>query len=693
MVLASVVLLGLATTASATDAQSTAAASPDSSSGLQEIIVTAEKRSANLQDVPVAVSAITANELATRGLAGTEALTAAVPGLVITNPANVGNPYLRGVGSALFDPSGEQSVALYVDGVYIAAPESNLFSFNNIKDVEVLKGPQGTLFGRNATGGVIQISTRDPSHTPSADVSVGYGNYDDVTASAYVTTGITKDAAGDLAVLYENQGRGYGRDLTTGAPTFRQAIGNYALRSKLLLTPTDTTTLVGSVDYSHSVSTSAYQKPPGVFSPIDGSTYPGRYNALGDLNDRNTIDTGGASLRIDQGLGSTTLTSITAYRRTVVTYNLDDDVTAIPAADITLFPRAHNISQELQLAGAPGGWLEWLVGGYYFDAKGEYSPVVVDGFEQVADSQKTRSYAGFGQATATVLTHTDLTLGARYTTEKQDYALTFPATLGLSRSFNKLTYRVAVDQHLTQDLLGYVSYNRGFKSGGFNLLAPGNSFEPEVLDAYEAGLKAELLDRRLRLNTAAFFYNYQNIQLDIPVFAGNVIANAARAHIKGLESDFEFVPVDNLTVSGGISLLDGHYSSLPDGVPLDQNGVAQPPRSESGKHTVITPPFSGTLSVDYRFHTDLGLIRPSVTLVYNDGFYWQTDNRLTQPAYTLLNTSLTWSSPNSRYDVSLWGKNVTDARYYIARVTVARIGDAQEQAPPETYGVTFTAHF
>jgi iron complex outermembrane receptor protein len=671
---------------------SAGAAATDNTTTVQTIIVTAEKRSVNLQKVPVAVSAVTAADALARGLTGTESLTAAVPGLVINSPANVGNPFLRGVGTNLADPSSEQSVALYVDGVYIASPLSNLFSFNSIDHVEVEKGPQGTLFGRNATGGVIQIITKDPSQHPSGMLSAGYGNYNDVTASGYFTTGITDNLAADFAFLAENQGDGYGHNLTTGSKTYQEAMGNYALRSKAVYQPTDKTKITVSVDYAHAESDSSYQKPPGT-SSIDGKPYPGSFNSVGDLPDDNAVNTGGASLQIKQQFGALNAVSITSYRNTQDIYKLDDDVSSLPVADVVLYENAHNWSQELQLSGPDHGWFKWLVGGYYFNGVGGYYPVLVNGAEQVRDQQSTNSLAGFGQATATVFTDTNLTVGVRYTDETQKLQLYYPAALNQSETFDKLTFRIALDHRFTDDILGYVSFNRGFKSGGFNLLDPGNDFRPETLDATEVGLKTELFDHRLRLNLAAFSYDYSDIQLELIHLGFVTVSNAAAAHIKGLEAEFEYVPVHNLSIAGGLSLLDGKYTNYPNAIPLNQDGVAQPTINEAGNHTVMTPPITANFNVQYKFVTSIGAIKPAVTVIYNDGFSWESDNRLKQPSYTLLNTSVTWTNQNNDLDVRVWAKNLTNATYYISRNESAGLGDNEEQAPPRTYGVTLTKHF
>ncbi len=659
---------------------------------VETVVVTAEKRRVDVQKVPIAITALSSTALAAKGITDTLDLSASVPGLIINNAANVGNPYIRGVGSNLFDPSAEQSVAIYIDGVYIAAPEANIFDLNNVQRIEVLKGPQGTLFGRNATGGVIQVITRDPSQTPYAEASVGYGTYDTVTSSLYATGGITSTLAGDLAVQYANQGDGYGKNLTTGAPTFREAIGNIDVRSKLVFKPSDATKITLAIDYAHDVETNAYQKPPGVFSPISGGGYPGAYNATEDLNTSNRVNTGGISLTVNQDVGFMNVVNIAAWRGTAVNYPFDDDVTPIKAADVILNDHAHNISEELQLVSKDNGWLKWLLGAYYFKGTGAYPEVFIDGALQVSDKQITESESGYGQATATFF-GTNFTVGARYTNETQDFSISAPVQFAQSQAVDRITYRLAVDREIAQDVLAYFSYNRGFKSGGFNLLEPGNTFKPEILDATEVGLKSEFLDKRVRLNLAAFFYNYQDIQLVLPIFGGTIVTNSAAAHIKGVEGDLTVVPIDDLTINAGLAYLDGHYTNDPGAVPITADGIPLAPRNEAGKYTPNTPPVTASVSATYLVDSPHGTFRPSLSVVYNGGYDWQPDNRLVQPAYTLVNASVTWTSESGKYSVQVWGKNLAQATYYIARISAAGIGDAQEQAPPRTAGVTLKVRF
>jgi iron complex outermembrane receptor protein len=308
-------------------AQDTAPSTGSADGGqLAEITVTAQKRVERAQDVPISDSTVSAGEALSRGITDTTSLQMAVPGLVIDHTANEGNIFIRGVGTNLFGPSSEQTVAVYVDGVYMPSPEANLFSFNNIDRVEVLKGPQGTLFGRNTTGGVVQVITKDPSTTFGGDVSVGYANYDTVTSQAYVTGGVLPDLAADLAVMYENQGIGWGHNFTTDRENGIEAKNNYSVRSKWKFTPSDATTVKLIVDYSRQYSNYGYQVVPGVHSAVVPTiTYPGPYNALGDLNDFELEREKGVSLQLDQDAQIFRIVNILSYRHTEVGYFLDQD--------------------------------------------------------------------------------------------------------------------------------------------------------------------------------------------------------------------------------------------------------------------------------------------------------------------------------------------------------------------------------
>src|SRR3546814_608583 len=248
--------------------------------------------------------------------------------------------------------------------------------------------------------------------------------------------------------------------------------------------------------------------------------------------------------------------------------------------------------------------------------------------------------------------------------------------------------------------MGYVSYNRGYKSGGFNLLDVGAlnrpaghvspSYNPEIVDAYEVGLKSDLFDRRLRLNVAAFYYDYKDIQLQQPVLVGNRIQNAATATVKGVEAEFQAAASDNLTLRGAVSLLDTEYKSFNPAPAVGPNGTFSI-IDASGNRLVAAPKMTGNLGIEYRTQIGANAVTASANMVYNDGFYWHGDNRLRQPSYTLLNGSVTMDLVDGKYQVRVWGKNLGNAKYYISEAEIQGRGDWEMRAPPRTYGLTFLA--
>ncbi|AMK24346.1 MULTISPECIES: TonB-dependent receptor [unclassified Sphingobium] len=665
---------------------------------LEEIVVTAQHRSQRLQDVPVAVTSLSATALEQQGVSGTSDLAQAVPSLIFTSQLSAANPYIRGVGSQLFDPVSESPVAVYVDDVYIANPQGNVFSLAGTRQIDVLNGPQGTLFGRNATGGVIQIQTLDPEQTMRLDLSGTYGNYDMTGASAYLSGGLTDGVAASISVLYENQAKGFGRNLLSGDYVNQQARHNISLRSKWLFEPSDSTTIRLSADYARLGNTNSYQRPRGSVSLLPDAIppigYPGEYNSNGGLPNFTRLKTGGGSMKIDQDIGSLALTSITAYRELRNSNSLDQDQTSVVALDLTWRTKFHSFSQEVRLQNASAGKFNWILGAFYYNALGAYVDLRADGMSFIDyEQQRSESFAVFGQATLELFRNLNLTGGIRYTTDKQ--TLSFPTfAIAASQNVKKLTYRVALDYRFSSDIMGYISYNTGFKSGGYNLLAPGNAFQPEELDALEFGLKTELFDRSVRLNLGAFFYWYHDQQVSLPDIGGNLIKNAAGSRIKGLEASLDYRASSRLKISGGLSLMDGHYTDYPGFQAYDPNGLPLgPPANMKGRTTVQTPDFVGNISGQYTLPTQVGDFAATLGVQHNGGFFATPDNRLEQPSYTLVNASLSWLSNDKRIGVKLWGKNLFDDTYYVIQSASPQpVADTQIQAPPRTVGVTLSYH-
>ena len=710
----SLVALMVMRTAGAAGADAAPAAA-DNSNELAEVVVSAQRRSENLQDVPISVEAFNANELAAAGITGTADLPVLTPGLVFGSQDGTAQPFLRGIGTVAIGPGIENPVALYVDNVYYGAAASGIMSFNNIEQVEVDKGPQGTLFGRNATGGLIQVTTKAPSQTFGGTVSATYGNYATAGTDAYITGGLTDDLAADLAVHFQHQGDGFGENVLTG-----QAVGktqDLAARNKWLLKTSDGTEATLILDYGVTHFIPNYTSAPGTTplgplpTPLSSQDVAG-YQPYGDTHQ------GGASLHVQQDLDFARFVSITAYRRSVLQVQGSAQLTEDPEFSISSASTLKNaqLSQEFQVLSFPGSRINWTTGTYlYMDDAGLTPATVTTGgliapltYLDVYDHQKAYSAALYGQATAEVADATNLTAGLRYTVERRDIrgneTLGFPGDGSQvipdaeHKIFDKPTWRIALDHHFDSDVMGYISYNRGFKSGGFNDTEfPTSEFSPEVLDAYELGEKATILDHHLSLDASGFFYNYKNIQAFQYFENGSAyVYNAGAARLYGLDFDAKLKLSERLTLTGGLEALHTAYTSFPTAAistPVPGGGTSYTIGSAKGNRLPLTPKVTLNISGDYAIPLGAyGELALNAAYSYSDGFFGEPDNRLRQPAYHVVNAQIAWKSENQLYDVRFWGKNLTNAEYASSLGSQPN-GDFAVFNPPRTYGVTVSRNF
>lgn len=683
---------------------------------LPDITVTAQRRSERLQDVPITVSHVTGERLQSVGISDITSIKVAVPGANVRLSAGYTQPYIRGVGSSAKTPLNEPPIATYVDDVYIASG-NNVISFNNIDSIEVLKGPQGTLFGRNATGGLFNIRTVDPSFTPTGKFHVGYGNYDTISGDGYLSTGLSSRAAVDLAFIASRQGTGFGRNLTTGEDAYKND-RNVAVRSKLLFIPDDKTRIILIGDYStqqNSLS-SGHTFLPGTFIGVDakGAKIPAPFvsnNPFDIVDDTQPLvraKTGGvalvASRRMDAGF---LVKSISSLRWTSFFQNLDGDATAFkPSFSIEQHIRERTFSQELQLQSTGRGPFTWTAGEFYFNAWSPVSPqfntsTSAAGVASTTHYEETfyaESIAGYAQGTYAITPNTHLTLGARYTKEWRnligsvDSPSPTVSTNGvkhLETKASKPTFRLSLDHKITPDLMIYGSFNTGFKSGGYSHANfPG--YVPETLRAYEAGFKSQMLDRRVTLNASAFYYDYKDIQVQLIMLPfGSFVTNGAGAHMKGVDVDLSAKLTPTLSLNAGFEGLQAKFTRF-DSAPIAPPGFETGGRgnvsgSAAGKYVPFAPKYSANLGLVHRIPLADGTLTSSVLAYFSGRYYLTVDNNIGQAPYTSVNGSIQWES-NSGISVKIWGNNITNHLILSAgQETAVR---AATYDPPRTYGVT-----
>jgi iron complex outermembrane receptor protein len=713
---------------------SAAPAAQSSEQQIQEIVVTAQKRSENIQRVPISIIALTSKSLDAAGVTDTRSLGAMVPGLTFNQNGASAIFTMRGVGTAVGTSGDEGAVNLIVDGVvYVSLPGSTL-SLNNISQVEVLKGPQGTLFGRNASGGVINITTRNPSQHPELEMTAGYGNYNTLSGSLYATGGLGPNLAANIAVQGHDQQDGWGRNVT-----LNQRAGydrDLSVRAKLLWTSDAGSEITLSGDYANGDGDTGNNRRilPGTIGFLGVVGQPFFYDTNSQYRDfTRTNAMWGVSLDAQQDLNWARLRSITAYRKISNNYTIDQDATPISIVDAEFFNREHQFSQELQLSSLAASQVKWIIGGYYLDANSAYLPLHIaggafaplGGFEDLFGAIGTKSLAGFGQATVPVGDRLNLTGGLRYTSDKRTFQFHDTTGLGFgikpvvdtSKTFDKLTFRVAADYRVSDDVLAYVSVNRGFKAGSFNVINPDNpAIRPETLTAYETGLKTTFFDNHFRFNFAGFYYDYTDLQVNQIVGADKgagllFILNAPKAKIYGVDIDFELHPVSRLTLSGGAELLHAQYedfNNAPTAIPApavcnpgNGGGVQLPgPRTGGNVNCVIdakglqlpnAPKVTLSLTAAYVLPTTAGDFGVSTTLAHSSTAPFEIDGRLRQIPLNLLSGQLSWTTNDKRYSLKLWGKNLLNEHYFYEETS--SLGDSGTLSPPRTYGVTVQAHF
>lgn len=688
-------------------AQSEVAQSQDSGQ-IGDIVVTAQRRSESAQKVPIAITAFTGEMATSMGITSTTSLSGRVPSLSVSNvgPGNI--IFMRGVGNDNVAVNAESSTAIYIDGAYIYSANGNILPLFDLDRLEVLKGPQGTLFGRNATAGVVQVITKDPTAKPEFRADLGYANYDTITGHAYANAGLTDSLAFNASVDYRHQGDGWGFNPVRDEEAYYA--NRLSLRTKLKFTPTDQTTITVGFHYNHN-KTSGFeaQVPEGVIGP-DGVVGSGdRYEYRGGARTRSDTQTYLGIVKAEQDLGFAKLVSISSYSKLAYKWPVDADYTPAPIVDAVDSIFAHNVSQEFQLQSSSDSSFTWVAGAYYFNAKAGYTPIhlVPNASLPFANldiyaAQKTESLAGFAQANIGIFEATKLTVGFRYTDEKiqrvDSSIVGDGATVAVGNDQSKRkgtpTWRVALDQQFGPDILGYLSYTRGSKSGGYNITAgPGENppYEPEKLDAFEAGLKTELFNHHLRFNMAGFVYKYKNIQVNQVNGPSLLVLNAATATVKGVEADFQVRPMRGLTLTGSGGYTDGKFDSYTNAVGFYESGSQGPAFlfNASGNRLPYAAKFSATFDANYTFSTSIGEITLDSNIVHSSRRYVSSDNRLSLRPYTIVNSSIVWASEGSPFSARLWAENMFDKRYFSSALEGAN-GDFVLPAAPRTYGVTLT---
>ncbi|MEQ9450554.1 MAG: TonB-dependent receptor [Pseudomonadales bacterium] len=586
---------------------------------LEEVVVTAQKRAENLQDVPIAVTAITSNELADANIEGQLQLQKLTPNLNFTLVSTFAAPYLRGVGTQYALPGLESSVSVYIDDVYMPRAISGIYSFSDIERVEVLKGPQGTLYGRNATGGALRIITRDPIEDFEANAALTVGTDDRVAIDGMVNVPLGDSAALRVAARTD-ESDGYAKNIAPNAPFDRFNRDEEMWSAKLLLEPSDALSVmlsgkyVSKEDREGNAFFNLFPGPTEQVGAVLGGCVSTDLTGKEGCSDlaflNNDVEMWGGALRVDYEFDTLTVSSITSYQDLTESNCADNDATGAFFQSTCAKPYTEQLTQEFLLNSQLGSRFEYTAGLYYLAEESGY-PINVygaaidggfGGFGLLpaafigAGDVEVESLAPYVQLDLDLNDSWSLTLGARYTWEEkkliQNYGgvgqlgddgffipdTVIRAPLGPclasgqvlceapadNLNFSEFTPKATLSYRPSDELLVYGTIARGFKSGGYNLPAFGavDAVDPEILNDFELGWKYQ--QDNVRFNGAVFYYDYQDLQVQFinPAGGGASVDNAADARLYGVELDFTWLVSDQFELAAGFGYTNSEYKDF-----------------------------------------------------------------------------------------------------------------------------------
>lgn len=668
---------------------------------LEEVTVTAQRRTERLQDVPVAVTAFTAAEIEARGIGSTRDILPMTPNVTYDESFTVGNSFVSVRGVAQIN-NADSPVAIVVDGVPQNSQKQLRMELFDVERIEVLKGPQGALYGRNAIGGAINIVTREPSNELEGWAQVGAGSGNLREASGAVSGPIVQDK-----LLFRLSGAYKDSDGNIENSFLRRNVDFYEskdIRARFMILATEALTidLRGSFSDIDGGAVMDSSMDASLSGNANREVLP-RSNILGNsarqIND--------ATVKIDWRTDAGTLTSITGYTDLAEDYYGDLDFcnpVDCPAGIFGLGPQADQrqvldvtlLSQEVRLASPDDQRLRWIVGGFYLATHRDLDTVAhllipnVPGIPLIANAEENDNdaYSAFAQVDYDITDRTTLGVSLRYDTdERQQTNASDPARPTRSKSFSDVQPRVVIDHKLNDDQLVYATYGTGFRSGGFNGVG-GRPFDAETLQNYEVGYKSMWWDDRLRLNAAVFrsrSENYQFFYIDFNQGGAQVIDNLDQVEFTGAELEWQVQATRYWTLLGAVGLLDSDIKSFDAGLTVPARQGNRTPKTQKS-----------TFSLGSQLEVPLGSLTGTVRVDYGrwGKKYWHPDNVDVRDPVNMLDVRV--SIGNERWTASAWGRNVLD-EFYWQDFNALEFGapgiDLGSPSPPDTYGVELRYRF
>lgn len=699
---------------------------------LEEVVVTAQKRAQSLEEVPISISVVTSDQIENANINSANHLAEMVPGLRVDLAGAFSQPTIRGVGSSIAQVGASSNVATYVDGFYMASQLTTNAQLANLESVQVLKGPQGTLFGRNATGGAILIKTREPSTETSGRIKYSYGEFNTQRLQGYFTTGLTDDFAVDISGFYDDSD-GWLENIANGD----DQVGEYNRwggRGSALWNVNDAISF--KLAYEHNdwddntpLAANTYQGL-GQSTPVEfgvGFSTDKPDKVALDSPAGFTAETDGWFLTGRFDLGWADLVSYTMVREEETGTNMELDGSAAIAPNplwwaVTFDIESDTFSQEFNLSGTYGDKLEWVTGLFYYEFEDTYTSLTTQlpsfGFVEPADvydsiGNDITSWAVFADVTYHMTDAWSVILGLRYSEEEGEGSIAVapgnlltlfpppiaPGTYKDNETWDDTSPRAVLRYQLNDESNMYLSYTEGFKAGivaASDTSVPLPIIEPEEIDAWEIGYK--YASDNIRLNAAAFYYDYTNVQVASYIGISSITTNAASSEIYGAEVQLDALLNEHWSLNLGVAYTDAEYEKYLTAPHWEQDLGALPPGfvgldgDASGNTMQRAPEWETNVGIQYETTLADGTFRAIGNYYYTSEFFLDPANQFEQDAYGLLNATVSWTTPNDRLTFAIFGTNLTDEDYR-TQVLPGPPAILQTWAEPLSYGASVEYSF
>lgn len=708
----------------------------DAGNMLEEVTVTAQKREQSTQDIPISVQAFSAETMHKLGATRLSDLQRSAPSFNVSGQGGGSQTTmgLRGIVDFARNTGIDSRMGVYIDGVFQGRSYTANQPLLGLQSVEILRGPQGTLFGKNTVSGAINMVTRKPDEEFNGQLEAEYGNFDSYKVAGYVSGQMTENLFGSITAGYQSQD-GYYYNSTLDKDVGDRELTTF--RGQLRWLPTDRLEVILAGDYSKSES--------GVPVNINGALDP--YNTVQNIETVDNSQFSGGALTINYSFDNDyTLTSITSFRHGEFETFGDDDYTPLTLLHITPFDEdSDQFSQEFRLVSPVNEKYDWVAGLYYFDNDlstnraielgaplfAAFGPAAeaVAGFTQVPSDVGIQSFAAYVHGNYRFTEQLELTAGLRYTDEKKDVfwqqtnfpndpavaaaleeATGLPITQFPGAALGAINYDPVIDDlsdsnwsptiglnyFFNEDTMAYVKYSRAYKSGGWNadFMTAGLenfSYDPESVNSYEIGLKTTTLDDTLRFNIAGFLSKFDDFQVFQRVYnsSGNPslqLTNAAKVTVKGVELETSWVPTDRWLFNVNVTFADSTYDEFMNATGEDYSGNTLPyaPKWKAFVGAQYTQPLSNDAQLGF-----------NVGYAYTDEQYSDASNTIAYLSddYSLLGARIAYSPASANWELALWGKNLTDKDYTVNKGINALTTPRTSWGVPRTYGISFRYFF